>query len=213
MIAPEGKRVLLSLLGMTLACGWLGYYLESSWMIGLFAVSGSLFIFSLFFFRDPDRKIQVDPNVILSPADGKVVQILELDDEQVGNGATQVSIFLSVFNVHVNRVPVAGMVRSKEVHRGRFLAAFKPKASEENERAEIVMENSHGAIRIRQIAGAVARRIHCYAEPGKEMDQGGRLGYIMFGSRTDIIFPSEVQVQISKGNSVKGGLSIIGRYS
>lgn len=213
MIAREGLRVLLPIFAMTLITGLLGYYYQNSWLLGFYTFFGFIFVFSLFFFRDPDRKIRKDSNVILSPADGKVVQIVELDDEEVGNDATQVSIFLSVFNVHVNRVPVEGKVRSKQYHQGRFRMAFNHKASEDNERAEVVMENSHGTVRIRQIAGAIARRIYCYAEPGLEMDQGGRLGYIMFGSRTDIIFPNHVQVHVSEGTSVKGGLSVIGTYS
>ncbi len=213
MLAPEGKRVLIPLVILTFFAGLFGYKLDSSVLKAAYGIIGFLFVFSLYFFRDPERPFPTDENTIFSPADGKVVQIKEVNDPEVGGGVVQVSIFLSVFNVHVNRVPVNGTVKSMEFFKGKFLAAFNHKASEDNQRTEIVMETKNGPIRIRQITGAVARRIFCYAEPGSTMNQGDRLGYIMFGSRTDIIFPKTVTLDVEVGTVVKGGMSVIGRYS
>ncbi len=213
MLAPEGKRVLIPLLILTFAAGYFGYKLDHSALKIAYGIIGFLFVFSLFFFRDPQRPFPKDENTIFSPADGKVVQIKDVNDPDVGNDVVQVSIFLSVFNVHVNRVPVSGTVKSMEFFKGKFLAAFNHKASEDNQRTEIVMETSNGPIRIRQITGAVARRIFCYADPGTAMAQGDRLGYIMFGSRTDIIFPKTAALNVEVGTVVKGGMSTIGTFS
>ena len=212
MFAPEGKRVLVPLFILTIITGMIGYALNISTLKICFSIIGFLFLFSLYFFRDPHRSFPKDEKNIYSPADGKVVQIIDVNDPDVGEDVVQVSIFLSVFNVHVNRVPVDGTIKSMEFFKGKFLEAFNHKASKDNQRTEIVMETKNGNLRIRQITGAVARRIFCYADPGSTMHQGDRLGYIMFGSRTDIIFPKTVSLNVEVGTVVKGGMSVIGRY-
>ncbi|NOZ03088.1 MAG: phosphatidylserine decarboxylase family protein [FCB group bacterium] len=212
MIAPEGRKILLTLFAVTFAFGIGGYYYSLDWLLWLFAISGILFLFCLNFFRDPVREIPDEKNCIISPADGKVVLIKEVNDKEVGSPAKQVSIFLNVFNVHVNRVPFDGTVRSVSYRPGKFLAAFNHKASDENEQTSIVLETTEGTIKVKQIAGLIARRILCYASEGKKFAQGDRLGFIMFGSRTDIIFPATVTVNIAVGDKVTGGKTIIGKF-
>lgn len=211
MIAPEGKKILLPLGWITVITAGAAVVFMTSVLIILTLILALLVGLALVFFRDPEREIPTDQNAILAPADGRVVQIRELDDQQVGPEATLISIFLSVFNVHVNRVPVTGIVQSVDYQPGKFLAAFKPQASQLNEHTTIILNHSRATIKIKQIAGVLARRILCYAEPGKRMHLGSRLGYIMFGSRTDIIIPGTVQIAVHVGQKVTGGETILGR--
>ncbi len=212
MIAPEGRKILLTLFAITFVFGIVGYYYSLNWLLWLSAISGLLFLFCLNFFRDPIREIPDEENGIISPADGKVVLIKEVNDKEVGGEAIQVSIFLNVFNVHVNRVPFDSTVRSVSYRPGKFLAAFNHKASDENEQTMIVLDTSEGVMKVKQIAGLIARRILCYASDGKKFSRGDRLGFIMFGSRTDIIFPAAVTVNIAVGDKVTGGKTIIGKF-
>lgn len=160
--------------------------------------------FVAFFFRDPERAIPADPKTVVSPADGKVVRI-----EPVSEG-TRVSIFLSIFNVHVNRSPIAGRIEAMEYHKGKFKAAFDHAASVENERNTITV---HGEVRLAfsQIAGLIARRIVCWKKVGDAIEKGERVGLIRFGSRCDIVLPANVRVTAIIGDSVRGGSSPIGR--
>jgi len=151
--------------------------------------------------------------LIISPADGKVVKVTDINDPEVGESAKLVSIFLDVFNVHANRVPIDGTVSSVERKSGKFLAAFDHKASDENEQVVTVLDHHSGKYKIKQIAGLIARRILCYAEVGSKMHKGGRLGFIRFGSRTDLIMPNHVAVQVEVGQKVTGGETIIGKIS
>ncbi len=210
MIAPEGKRILIPLLILGFSLGIVAHYYNILWLQVLYGVIGGLFIFSLNFFRDPHRILPTTSGAVVSPADGKIVNISTIHDPDVGENSTLVSIFLNVFNVHVNRVPITGTVASVHYKKGRFLAAFDHKASDENEQAVVVMEQEGKQYKIKQIAGLIARRILCYAQEGKEMQQGGRLGYIMFGSRTDLILPPEVKLQVKMGQKVYGTETIIG---
>ena len=168
-------------------------------------------VFSLYFFRDPQR---IPPNIdgFLSPADGKIIQIQEIVDEELGK-AMQVSIFLSVWDVHSQRVPLSGKVLSREYNPGNYFAAFKPKASTDNEQTSILFEGEKGnKYKIKQIAGWIARRIINYMEPKTNVERGERLGFIRFGSRVDIIVPEKFQLDVSLGDIVTGNQTIIGSF-
>ena len=160
------------------------------------------------FFRDPDR---VAPHVaggLLAPADGKVMGIAEVEDPWVGP-ALRVSIFLSPFDVHINRAPIAGVVRDVERVSGRFLAAYRSEASEENERCTVALEGDSARVAVRQIAGVLARRIVCRVRRGDKLEAGERFGLIRFGSRTDLIVPRSADVRVEVGARVRGGESVM----
>ena len=149
---------------------------------------------------------------MVSPADGKVVQILDVDDFEIGK-AKQISIFLSVFNVHSQRVPLGSKVISYFYNSGKFLAAFNHKASMDNEQTSTVFETENGSkYKVKQIAGLIARRILNYMKPGMVVAKGQSLGFIRFGSRVDIIVPTNFKINVSLGDIVKGNLSIIGEF-
>ena len=213
MIAKEGRIILIPLLFITFPIGVYAHASGNKLLIILYTALGLLFLFCLNFFRDPVRSIPVDKTIVVSPADGKVVRIEEIDDPDLGGPARLVSIFLNVFNVHVNRVPFTAKVSDFAHKSGNFIAAYDHKASDENERTNILFSTKYFNYRVMQIAGLIARRIHCYAEVDKEMKKGDRLGFIMFGSRTDIIFPSSMEIRVAIGEKVKGGKTIIGKIS
>ena len=211
MIAPEGKIILIPLLILViLGTGIQAFYptIGLKWM-NLFLAC--ITVFSLYFFRDPQR---IPPNAdgFLAPADGKIVQIREIEDDELGK-AWQISIFLSVWNVHSQRVPLSGKVLSKKYIPGKFFAAFKHKASKDNEQTSVLFEGEKGnKFKIKQIAGWIARRIINYMEPKKNVERGERLGFIRFGSRVDIIVPEKFQLDVSLGDIVIGNQTIIGRF-
>ncbi len=160
------------------------------------------------FFRDPERVVPRVPGAVLAPADGKVMGIAEMDDPWVGP-ALRISIFLSPLDVHVNRAPIAGLVRDVERVGGRFVAAFRPEASEVNERCTVALDGDAARVAVRQIAGVLARRIVCRVRRGDKLEAGERFGLIRFGSRTDLIAPRAVDVRVRVGDRVKGGESIM----
>lgn len=163
------------------------------------------------FFRDPVRVVPVDPLHVLSPADGRVVAIDAAGREgQVES--SRVSIFLSVFNVHVNRAPVAGRVTDIHYTPGSFLPAFRDKASEFNEQNLIAMATDRGPLSVKQIAGAIARRIRCWKKPGDAVQQGEKIGFITFGSRVDLFLSPEAELRVSVGDRVRAGQSVIAVY-
>ena len=211
MIAPEGKIILIPLLILViLGTGIQAFYptIGLKWMN---LVLACITVFSLYFFRDPQR---ISPNVegFLSPADGKIVQIRGIEDEELGK-AWQISIFLSIWNVHSQRVPLSGKVLTKKYNPGKFFAAFKHKASNDNEQTSVLFEGEKGnKFKIKQIAGWIARRIINYMEPKKNVERGERLGFIRFGSRVDIIVPEKFQLDVSLGDIVTGNQTIIGRF-
>ena len=170
-----------------------------------------LFIFCLNFFRDPKRPIQKGVNQIVSPADGKIVRLDSIVDDEIGNSII-ISIFLNIFNVHVNRMPIDGKFYDIEYNKGRFLLAFQHNASDENEKNIIKIKTKIGTIKIVQIAGLLARRIICYAEKGNSMNIGDRLGFMRFGSRIDIILPDNIKLNVKKGDKVIGNTTIIGTF-
>ena len=212
MIAPEGKIILIPLLLLVLAGTGIFTYYPSEVLKWINLMVALLVLFSLYFFRDPQR-VTPNNNGFISPGDGKIVQIIDVEDTDIGK-AKQISIFLSVFNVHSQRVPISGKVISKEYNPGKFLAAFNHKASLDNEQAVVMFETESGKrYKIKQIAGLVARRILNYMEPEHLVERGQRLGFIRFGSRVDIIVPEDFEIDVSLGDVVKGNLSIIGRFN
>jgi len=160
------------------------------------------------FFRDPERTTPRMPGALVAPADGKVMEVAAEDDHWVGP-AVRLSIFLSPLDVHVNRAPMAAAVRDVEYARGRFLAAYRPEASEENERCTLLLEGDQGRVAVRQIAGVLARRIVCRVERGDKLEAGQRFGMIRFGSRTDLIAPRGTDVRVAVGDRVRGGETIM----
>jgi phosphatidylserine decarboxylase len=178
-----------------------------------FICSFMLYIFLLFFFRLPTRSFEADPGLIYAPADGKVVVIEEtMENEYFKDMRLQVSIFMSPFNMHSNRYPVSGKVKYVFHHPGQNMVAWHPKSSELNERSTIVIRTSEGTeVMIRQIAGAVARRIVTYAKENTDVHQGDELGFIKFGSRVDIFLPVGTEVEIPILQQVKANKSIIAK--
>ena len=202
-IAKEGYMFILPLAvltGIFWALSWL-------WVTGLFA---GLFLFVTWFFRDPERSIPEDPNAIVSAGDGRIVEIVQEKDPLLDGVYTRVSVFLNVFNVHVNRVPIAGKIQATRYNPGKFLNAASHKASLDNEQSAILLNNGHVTILVKQIAGLIARRIVCWAEEGDEYQRGQRFGLIRFGSRVDIFLPEGTDIKVEIGDIVSGGSSIIG---
>ncbi len=210
MIAKEGRIILIPLLFITFPIGVYAHASNNISLIVLYAILGLLFLFCLNFFRDPVRSIPSDISVVVAPADGKIVKIEKINDPNIGESSHLVSIFLNVFNVHVNRVPIDGSVESIERKQGKFLAAFNHIASDENEQVITIINNESGKFKIKQIAGLIARRILCYAEKDMTVKKGDRLGFIRFGSRTDIIMPKHLNLKVELGQKVIGGETIIG---
>lgn len=161
------------------------------------------------FFRDPERIAPDLPGAVLAPADGRVMVITEAPDPWVGP-AVRVSIFLSPLDVHVNRAPIGGLVKSVEYVAGRFLAAYRPEASEQNERCAVSLDGDRARATVTQISGVLARRIVCRVRPGDTLRAGQRYGLIRFGSRTDLVLPRGTELRVRVGDRVRGGESVMG---
>lgn len=176
----------------------------------IFFLTLFLFLFIVSFFRVPRRAMVVDAGVITSPCDGKVVVIEEVTDTEYFNDRRlQVSVFMSPANVHLNTNPITGAVLYSKYHPGKYLVAWHPKSSTENERHSVVLQNEKVTILVKQIAGALARRIVNYLQPGQPVQQGGELGFIKFGSRVDLLLPPDAKVQVQLNQTVQAGVSII----
>ena len=170
-----------------------------------------LFLLVLQFFRDPNRKTIINDLQVIAPADGKVVVVEDVEEKEYFMGRRkQISIFMSPLNVHVTRYPVSGVVKYSKYHPGKYLVAWHPKSSEDNERTSIVVENKAlGEVMYRQVAGAVARRIVNYAKVGRQVVQGTDAGFIKFGSRLDIFVPLDFEIRVGLNESVRGGETVI----
>jgi phosphatidylserine decarboxylase len=192
----------------------LSIYLDNNFIrIPLLLLSAFLIIFTLNFFRDPERTVPGKSNIVVSPADGRVLFIKDVLDENFLNSkAKMVSIFMSPLNVHVNRIPISGKVEYVKYIQGEYLAAFEDKASERNERNEIGITSPAGKVFFTQIAGFVARRIICDLKVGDLVNIGNRFGMIKFGSRVDIIVPEQWQVKVKKDDNVTAGETILFEY-
>ena len=176
----------------------------------IFFITLILLLFIVSFFRIPGRSILVDAQSIIAPADGKVVVIEEsMDNEYFHDKRIQVSIFMSPANVHVNRVPMSGEVVYNQYHKGKYLVAWNPKSSTENERHSVVIKNGSFEILVKQIAGAVAKRIINYLEIGQKAEQGKEMGFIKFGSRVDLLLPLGTKINVALNEVVKGGITVI----
>ena len=176
----------------------------------IFILVTGFFLFIISFFRIPHRVHTQDAGSVIAPADGKVVVIEEtVDPEYFKDKRLQVSIFMSPLNVHVNRNPINGEVLYSQYHKGKYLVAWDPKSSTDNERHSVVIRNNQTTILVKQIAGAVARRIVNYLKPGQTVVQNQEMGFIKFGSRVDILLPPGTAVKVKIGEAVKGGVTII----
>lgn len=188
--------------------------LRPIWLAQLISVGLLIFLgLVIQFFRNPERYTQVNADHIIAPADGKVVVIEEIEESEfLKDKRVQISIFMSPLNVHVNRNPIGGNVKYAKYHPGKYLVAWHPKASTDNERTTIVIENHNGSVLFRQIAGAVARRIRYYVKEGDEVKQGKEMGFIKFGSRVDVICPPNVKINTKIGDKVRGGESVLAEF-
>jgi phosphatidylserine decarboxylase len=194
--------------GVPFALGLLAFLLGWNWAGGILVF---LAAFVLYFFRDPERVPPADPAAVVSPADGRVMEIV---DEPLGTrSGRRISIFLSIWDVHVNRAPLGGRIRKVEYRPGRFYAAMRSRASFENEQNVIHLASERGEIVFRQIAGWIARRVLCWKSEGDRVVLGERIGMIRFGSRVDIWLPAEAEIVVRPGQHVAGGASILARWS
>jgi len=214
-IHKEGYKLLtialIFLTGLNLA----SYRMLDNYPILMLVVSIVFFLLILQFFRNPDRTISAtEDGIIYAPADGKVVVIEKtVESEYFNDERIQISIFMSPLNVHVNRNPISGIIDYYKYHAGKYLVAWHPKSSTENERTTVVYNTGGTQILLRQIAGAVAKRIICYLDQGQNVVQGQDMGFIKFGSRVDLFLPLDADIRVSPNQKVKGNRSIIARLA
>jgi phosphatidylserine decarboxylase len=200
----EARWILLFLLLAAVAA-----WFVSMWLALVFV---ALFLFTLAFFRDPDRPAPADPNVIVAPADGTVRDIVELDEKEVLKiKMRRIGIFLSIFDVHTNRAPIEGRIVYRQHREGLCLDARDAACPEKNEAMTWTFENPRGTVVVRQLTGAIARRIVAWANVGDQLKKGDRFGMIRFGSRTELYLPLEAEVLVKTGDHVSGGSTIVAR--
>jgi len=210
-IHKEGRRIIGSTIVFLIVVNLLIFWLWAP-AVAMSLAASVVFLFLLLqFFRNPRRElVSSDDNTLYAPADGKIVAIEEvMENEYFNDRRLQVSIFMSPTNVHVNRNPISGTVNYFKYHPGRYLMAWHPKSSTENERTTIVIDNGDEEILLRQIAGFMAKRIVSYLDEGVEVEQGADLGFIKFGSRVDLLLPLDSKINVELGDRVKGNRTII----
>jgi phosphatidylserine decarboxylase len=213
-IHREGRTLLFVLLLIFFALSWgVSYFFPGNAIIinGVIIVSIILYLIVLQFFRSPTFDVEKNDKHVLAPADGKVVTIEETDEPEYLKGRRkQISIFMSPINVHVNRMPVGGVISFFTYHSGKYLVAWHPKSSTENERTTVVVKMKDGVeILFRQIAGALARRIKCYVQLNQTFAQGEEFGFIKFGSRVDVFLPLNAKILVKVGDVTRGGKTIL----
>ncbi|MCF8464565.1 MAG: phosphatidylserine decarboxylase family protein [Flavobacteriales bacterium] len=214
-IHKEGYRMLtlLAIAVVALTFGVVRFFPELKWLHMVVGIGGGIiFLIFLQFFRSPKRKLVISSRSIVCPADGKVVAIEEVEEPEYFNGEKriQVSVFMSPLNVHLNRYPISGRIAYSKYHPGKFLVAWHPKSSTENERNTVVVETEFGvSVLIRQIAGFVARRIVWYCHQDDVVKQGDELGFIKFGSRVDLFLPLDAKIKVEIDEKVLGGISVL----
>jgi phosphatidylserine decarboxylase len=213
MFHKEGQKIILAALSILLVFGLSAHFFLDNEPLKKILVSVLILFFLLIlqFFRNPKRNFQLSDNYVLSPVDGKVVVIEEVFDKEYFNEKRiQISVFMSPINVHVTRYPVSGKVVYSKYHPGKYLVAWHPKSSEENERTTVVVNNEiFGDVLHRQIAGALAKRIVNYAVEGQKANQAEDSGFIKFGSRVDVLLPLGTKVNVKLNQKVKGGITIL----
>ncbi|MCH7495788.1 MAG: phosphatidylserine decarboxylase family protein [Candidatus Marinimicrobia bacterium] len=210
-MATEGIPFVAASGFVLIALGFAASITGNGFLWGLTYTEALLLLFIVFFFRDPDRIIPKGENLVLSVGDGKVVVIEEVNFPELSEeNLVQVSVFLSAFNVHVNRVPVSGTVDEVKYFPGKFLAAWNKKASLDNEQSLISVDTGTKRVYFKQIAGLIARRIVYDLKPGQTVDAGDRFGLIRFGSRVDILLPKDTEIIVKLGDAVRGGETVIG---
>ena len=215
-IHKEGHRFLIKTLAIAIAAIYGGFYFFTTpvaqYAVVVFCVG--LWLIFLQFFRNPSfTKVQGE-NLVIAPADGEVVVIEKVREEEYFNDErTQISIFMTPLNVHVNRNPIGGIVKYFKYHEGKYLVASHPKSSLENERTTVVVQNKAGIqVLFRQVAGALARRICWYVKEGDAVEQAGEMGFIKFGSRVDIYVPTSTKINVKLGDKTKGGRTVIAEF-
>ena len=203
-MAKSGIPILVFFGGVAALCALIAHFFELTLLRYGTWLFSSLSVFTLYFFRDPQRAVPQEEHLVVSAADGRVVKIARVPE------GMRVSVFMTVFNVHVNRIPCSGRVERVTYHPGRFFSAFREKASDENERTEIVIVRGTRRVIVTQIAGVIARRIVCRLKEGDVVHTGERFGMIKFGSRVDLTLPAETEIKVRVGDRVRGGQTIIG---
>ncbi|HEY0663280.1 MAG TPA: phosphatidylserine decarboxylase [Thiobacillaceae bacterium] len=204
LIAREGWLVLLAAFAAALIATWLiGWWSVPFWIWAGFALQ---------FFRDPVRVPPADADAVISPADGRIVAVEKVRDEYLEREALKISVFMNVFNVHSNKSPVDGEVKGRWYTPGKFVNADLDKASTENERNALHIQSARGDVTCVQIAGLIARRILCYVRVGDPLARGQRYGFIRFGSRVDVYLPTTARPEVSIGQKVRGGITILARW-
>ena len=211
-IAREGFPFILPFIFASVLLLVIGYMYELQTVIIIGWSLDLLTLLMLFFFREPQFETHAEDNQILSPADGKVLTVDSEVPSELNGLVTRLSIFLSILDVHVNRIPANGEVVNVEFRQGRKYSAFKPQASTANQRSEIDLETSNGRIHFRQITGSVARRVVFTLEPGQQVRAGERFGVMRFGSRMDLFFPENVDVLVHVGDKVRGGKTVVAEF-
>ncbi len=212
---PNGKHPLLAREGWPhiLIAGVLAvavHFYAGGWVAIPFWIA---LAFVLNFFRDPVRAVPADPKAVVCPADGQIVGLSEIEDPYLKRRCKRISIFMNVFDVHSNRIPVTGQVMRVWYHKGKFLNAVLDKSSEANERNALWIRMDHGQdVVVVQVAGLIARRILCYVQPNERVERGSRFGFIRFGSRVDVYLPPDVRPRVALGDRVKGGSDVIAEF-
>ena len=210
-------RIIIPVSFVIIAGVWSALYFpllrdSAIWPLGMILALAGVILFGLIlnFFRNPKVEVVTDPDGIIAPADGKVVVIEEIEDPHYFKGkVTQISIFMSPLNVHVNRNPITGKVVFDRYHKGKYLVAYNPKSSQENEQTMFVIQNDKWEVGFKQIAGAVARRICWYIKEGDEVSQSQEMGFIKFGSRIDVLIPTDAEIQVELDQPVRGGVTTL----
>ena len=214
LIHKEGHRIIFTTIVILLGLNYAIAYSSIEWLSTITLIASIIFFFLILqFFRNPMRKVTASENEVVAPADGKVVVIEEVEEtEYFKDKRLQVSIFMSPINVHVNRYPINGKVQYAKYHPGKYLVAWHPKSSTENERTTVVVENDKIAVLFRQIAGALARRIVMYSKQNDIAIKGEDFGFIKFGSRVDLFFPLGTKIEVQLNQVVIGNKTIIASY-
>ena len=207
----DGWVMVVPLAALTAGCLVIGYLAPGLIWNALAAVFAALALFIGFFFRDPARRVPPGDGLVISGGDGKVVTVEEVENDPfIGGPATQISVFLSIVNVHVNRIPISGVIKLRRRIEGEFKLAFKDEASGDNAQMVLGIEGEKGRVLIKQIVGFVARRIVCNVHEGDEVRIGDRFGLIRFGSRIDVVVPAGTEIRVKNGDRVRGGETILG---